>query len=384
MWQSAALGGALSLGGAVPTEFDTSWARLSSTCPPDIAAVIAAMETPLMKVRRAIIFPPLNEPLFALHHPDVLLEARELRLDHLDRGRVLELEGRGVEFLRRDAHDHLGPAEEMDVERLQRLAQMILHAGAAEQAPCRRLHRHRLAGEGLVFHARRPVDRVLEAAWNAPVVFGRHDQDAVGRPDGIRPGHRRGRKPAALLDVEIVDRHPVEGRRVLKRQAGRRELRRHAGERRIVGALAERAADREHFQRIGHGNPLAALRLASPRRRGDPRAPAYLPEYGRAGERRPTRHCWAMPAFSRTALHLAISLTMCRRSSSGVEVCAVAPRLIICLRTSSRASTSRKPAFILSTIGRGVPAGKARPYQLITWNSGKPDSATVGTSGRAG
>src|SRR5712671_1933076 len=210
MWQSAALGGALSLGGSTPTEFGTSWAWLSSTCPPDIAAVIAAMETPLMKVRRAIISPPLNEALLALHHPDVLLEARELRLDHLDRGRVLELEGRGVEFLRRDAHDHLRPAEEMDVERLQRLAQMILHAGAAEEAPRCRLHGHRLAGEGLVFHARHPVDRVLETTRNAPVVFGRNDQNSVGRPDGIRPCHRRGRRPAALLGVEIVDRHPVE------------------------------------------------------------------------------------------------------------------------------------------------------------------------------
>src|SRR5712691_6927895 len=56
MWQSAALAGAFSLGGSVPTEFDTCWARLCPMWIPEAAAVIAAIAAPLMKVRRATIF----------------------------------------------------------------------------------------------------------------------------------------------------------------------------------------------------------------------------------------------------------------------------------------------------------------------------------------
>src|SRR5215831_13855726 len=56
MWQSAALVGALSLGGSAPTEFGTCWASLWPTWIPEAVAVIAATEAPLMKVRRAIIF----------------------------------------------------------------------------------------------------------------------------------------------------------------------------------------------------------------------------------------------------------------------------------------------------------------------------------------
>src|SRR5262249_5718698 len=61
MWQSAALVGALSLGGSAPTEFGTCWASLWPTWIPEAVAVIAATQAPLMKVRRAIIF---SSPLF--------------------------------------------------------------------------------------------------------------------------------------------------------------------------------------------------------------------------------------------------------------------------------------------------------------------------------
>src|SRR5215813_545500 len=47
MWQSAALAGALSLGGPAPTEFGTCWASLWPTWIPEAVAVIAATEAPL-------------------------------------------------------------------------------------------------------------------------------------------------------------------------------------------------------------------------------------------------------------------------------------------------------------------------------------------------
>jgi hypothetical protein len=46
-----------------------------------------------------------------------------------------------------------------------RLAQMILHA------------------QGLILHARNPVDRILQDAGDRPVVLGRTDQDAIGGAD---------------------------------------------------------------------------------------------------------------------------------------------------------------------------------------------------------
>src|SRR3984957_19520159 len=107
--------------------------------------------------------------LLPLHHTNELLEAGELRLDHVDRDLILELERRGIELLRRKTHDHLGAAEPHDVDRGERLAQMILRARAAEQATGGRLHRGRLAGERLVLEARGPVDRVLEPARDRPV-----------------------------------------------------------------------------------------------------------------------------------------------------------------------------------------------------------------------
>src|SRR3979411_1712605 len=54
-WQSQALGGAFSLGGAMPDEFGTSWAWLCCMETPVAAASVAA-EATLMKVRRATIF----------------------------------------------------------------------------------------------------------------------------------------------------------------------------------------------------------------------------------------------------------------------------------------------------------------------------------------
>src|SRR5436190_390094 len=52
MWQSAALAGALSLGGAVPTEFGTAWARLSRMGMAPVAVNAAA---PVRMVRRSIM-----------------------------------------------------------------------------------------------------------------------------------------------------------------------------------------------------------------------------------------------------------------------------------------------------------------------------------------
>jgi hypothetical protein len=56
MWQSQAFGGALSFAGSVPAENGTCWAWLALGESPDVVAATAAIEAPLMKVRRAIMW----------------------------------------------------------------------------------------------------------------------------------------------------------------------------------------------------------------------------------------------------------------------------------------------------------------------------------------
>src|SRR5262249_58484845 len=82
--------------------------------------------------------------LLRAHAANEFLELRELLLDHADGRLVLELERLLVEFLRREGDDDLGPAEQDDVDRGQRLPQLILHARAAEDAAGGRLQRYRL------------------------------------------------------------------------------------------------------------------------------------------------------------------------------------------------------------------------------------------------
>src|SRR5262245_44754467 len=102
--------------------------------------------------------------LLRAHAADEFFEFRELLLDHADGRLILELERLLVEFLRGEGDDDLGPAEKDDVDRSERLPQVILHARAAEAAAGGRLQRHRLFLERLLLHARYPIDRVLQAA----------------------------------------------------------------------------------------------------------------------------------------------------------------------------------------------------------------------------
>src|SRR5580765_4370770 len=90
---------------------------------------------------------------FAADAPDELLEAGELLLDQVDGSLVLQLQRLLVEFLRGEGNDHLGAAEQDDVDRGERHAQVILHARAAEDAAGTGLQRRRLVLERLVLHA---------------------------------------------------------------------------------------------------------------------------------------------------------------------------------------------------------------------------------------
>src|SRR5712691_4877540 len=180
------------------------------------------------------------------------LEARELQLDQIDGGLILELERLVVEFLRGKGDDDLRAAEQDAVDRGERHSQVILHARAAENAAGRGLQRHRLVFERLILHARHPVDRILEAARDRPIVFRRYHDHRVGAADGVGPGIHLGGKAGRALDVEIVDRNFLERRRRAQLEAGGRERRQRARQRRVVGALAQGAADHQHVELISH------------------------------------------------------------------------------------------------------------------------------------
>src|SRR6516165_11858884 len=87
--------------------------------------------------------------LLRVHAADEFFELRELLLDHADSRLILELERLLVEFLRGEGDDDLGPTEQDDVDRSQRLPQMMLHARAAEDPAGGRLQRDRLVLERL-------------------------------------------------------------------------------------------------------------------------------------------------------------------------------------------------------------------------------------------
>ena len=50
----------------------------------------------------------------------------------------------------------------------------------------------------------------------------------------------------------------------------------------------------------------------------------------------------------------------------------------------SSASALRSASLSLATISFGVPFGAKMAFQALTWNSGRPPSVVVGTSGSAG
>src|SRR5215831_12733447 len=121
-----------------------------------------------------ILYPPrrtaVAQSIFSADATDEFLEAGELLLDDVDRGLVLELERLFVEFLLRHADEDLRPIEHEPVEKYHALAQVILHASAAERTPSGRLQCDRLVGKRLVLQAGDPINCVLETAGNRVIV----------------------------------------------------------------------------------------------------------------------------------------------------------------------------------------------------------------------
>src|SRR5258705_13618410 len=117
---------------------------------------------------------------FAADAPDEFLEAGQLLLDQVNSGLVLELQRLLVEFLRSEGYDHLGAAEQDDVDRGEGHAQVILHARAAEDTAGTGLQRRRLVLVRLAPPSRNPADCVLQPTGDLPDVIRRHTNHTAG------------------------------------------------------------------------------------------------------------------------------------------------------------------------------------------------------------
>src|SRR5262249_17413078 len=198
---------------------------------------------------------------------DVFSESGELLLDEVDRGLILELE-LVVEFGLCHADEHLRSQEHVRVEKYKDLTPLILDARSPQRPAGRRLDCNRLVLERLILEPREPVDRVLQPARQAGVVFPRNNDDAVGLADRVGQRLDRGREPGGGLIVGIVDRKATPRRRRTDSHSGRRKLGQRARQRGIERALAERPVDRNDVWGIGHPQPrLLNIRASSQRRR---------------------------------------------------------------------------------------------------------------------
>src|SRR3712207_6122790 len=94
-------------------------------------------------------------------------------------------------------------------------------------------------------------------------------------------------------------------------------------------------------------------------------------------------HSTFAPDSLTTLPHLTISSLRKAENCSGVPLSTVAPSAAIFSRTSGICSTRTTSVFRRLTIGSAVPAFTRKPNQVLDSKPGKPDSATVGTSGRS-
>src|SRR4030088_138104 len=109
---------------------------------------------------------PDNRPMLLFlraEAADEFFEPRELLLDQVDGGLIPELERLLVELLRGKRDQNLGAAEQDDVDRGERLPQMILHARSAQDAAGGGLQRDRLVLERLGLPARHPLSGRFQA-----------------------------------------------------------------------------------------------------------------------------------------------------------------------------------------------------------------------------
>src|SRR6266852_4894764 len=120
---------------------------------------------------------------------------------------------------------------------------------SAENARACAHESHGLAIERLVRRTRCPIDRILQHAWNGIVVFGRHDEESIGRANPRTKSFDRSWK-ALGIDIVVVKRDvpDLEG---LDAQAAWRKALRGTQKPAVVGALAQAAGNSQDSELLG-------------------------------------------------------------------------------------------------------------------------------------
>jgi hypothetical protein len=139
--------------------------------------------------------------------------------------------------------DHARPGE------AERLAQLRLGPDGPEDPGAGADHRDRLVAPGVVGErARRPVDRVLEAAGHRAVVLGRRDQDRVRGGDGAAQA-LDGRGCPPIVVILAVGRQPGDPVEPHVAHAARKRLGRLAQQGGVVRPAPQRTGDEQHLTR---------------------------------------------------------------------------------------------------------------------------------------
>src|SRR5216683_1900091 len=160
----------------------------------------------------------------------------------------------GVEFGLRLADQHLGLVQGVHVEKDAAAAQIVLGARAAGHPGRGADDRAGLAGKRLVGRTRGPVDRVFQDARHRIIVFGAGKQQRIG-PGDLAPQGLNRRRKALGSNVLVVGRdlRDIRNRYI---HAGRLQRDRGAQCRRVVGGLAQAAANAEYRDAgIAHAGP---------------------------------------------------------------------------------------------------------------------------------
>ncbi len=95
-------------------------------------------------------------------------------------------------------------------------------------------------------------------------------------------------------------------------------------------------------------------------------------------------YCFAIPAFSITAPHFAMSAFIRASISAGALALVSIPSSSARFLRSASANTARSAPLRVSTTAGGVPAGAYNAFHDTTSKPGTPLCATVGTLGNAG
>ncbi len=151
----------------------------------------------------------LSSPQLSREARDQVCKALQKRREEITR-RLVHEPTLGIELLVRTSDENLRLQERVRVREYKCLPQLRLAARGSGHAGRGSHHSGDFTVQCAVARwPGQPVDRVLQHAWNAVVVFGSGDQQAVRLPNGIAKLHHA-RRGASSFYIAVVQRDSVQ------------------------------------------------------------------------------------------------------------------------------------------------------------------------------